>query len=127
MDASLPAPVASAMRTLGVARDGLSALEAALAMGEPQGLGRAFAEAVSMMSAAPGRIIVTGMGKSGLVARKIAATLASTGTPAFFVHAAEASHGDCGDEIGEGAPTTNVSRHDRRQAENAAANDGIDD
>jgi arabinose-5-phosphate isomerase len=96
MDVSLPAPVASAIRTLGVARDGLSALEAALAAGGPQGLGRAFAEAVSMMSAATGRIIVTGMGKSGLVARKIAATLASTGTPAAFVHPAEASHGDLG-------------------------------
>jgi arabinose-5-phosphate isomerase len=96
MDVSLPAPVASAIRTLGVARDGLSALEAALAMGGPEGLGRAFAEAVSMMAAAPGRIIVTGMGKSGLVARKIAATLASTGTPAAFVHPAEASHGDLG-------------------------------
>ena len=49
-----------------------------------------------MISAAPGRVIVTGIGKSGHIARKIAATLASTGEPAFFVHPAEASHGDLG-------------------------------
>ncbi len=59
-------------------------------------LGRDFAEAVGLMQAARGRVIVSGMGKSGHVARKIAATLASTGTPAFFVHPAEASHGDLG-------------------------------
>ncbi|MDE2373026.1 MAG: KpsF/GutQ family sugar-phosphate isomerase, partial [Hyphomicrobiales bacterium] len=60
------------------------------------GLGRPFIAAVDKIRAARGRVIVTGMGKSGHVARKIAATLASTGTPAFFVHAAEASHGDLG-------------------------------
>src|SRR5260370_30794445 len=91
MDASLSAAVASAIRTLGVAREGLSALEVALAAGGPQGLGRAFAEAVHLMAAAPGRILVTGLGKSGLVARKIAATPASTGTPAAFLHPAAAS------------------------------------
>ena len=55
-----------------------------------------FDDAVAMILAAPGRVIVSGMGKSGHVARKIAATLASTGTPAIFVHPAEASHGDLG-------------------------------
>jgi arabinose-5-phosphate isomerase len=60
------------------------------------GLGDEFALAVDMMLSAKGRVIVSGMGKSGHVARKIAATLASTGTPAQFVHPAEASHGDLG-------------------------------
>lgn len=55
-----------------------------------------FARAVSLLAGATGRVVVTGMGKSGHVARKIAATLASTGTPALFVHPAEASHGDLG-------------------------------
>ena len=55
-----------------------------------------FALALDMCAAVRGRLIVTGIGKSGHVARKIAATLASTGTPAQFVHAAEASHGDLG-------------------------------
>src|SRR5207248_5413850 len=59
-----------------------------------QELGRAFVRAVDLIAAAQGRLIVTGMGKSGHVARKIAATFASTGTPAFFVHPCEASHGD---------------------------------
>ncbi len=64
-------------------------------------LGAAFAEAVAILAAttapnANGRTVVTGMGKSGHIARKIAATLASTGTPALFVHPAEASHGDLG-------------------------------
>ncbi len=55
-----------------------------------------FAAAVDRLAAATGRVVVTGMGKSGHIARKIAATLASTGTPALFVHPAEASHGDLG-------------------------------
>ena len=59
-------------------------------------LNASFEHAIEMISAAEGRVIVTGMGKSGHVARKIAATFASTGTPAFFVHPAEASHGDMG-------------------------------
>ena len=59
-------------------------------------LGAAFADAVELMLSARGRVIVSGMGKSGHVARKIAATMASTGTPAQFVHPAEASHGDLG-------------------------------
>jgi len=61
-----------------------------------EGLGDAFDAAVARVVAAPGRTIVTGMGKSGHVARKIARTMASTGTPAYFVHPGEASHGDMG-------------------------------
>ena len=59
-------------------------------------LGAAFPRAVELVLACHGRVIVSGVGKSGHVARKIAATLASTGTPAYFVHAAEAAHGDLG-------------------------------
>lgn len=59
-----------------------------------------FTRAIDAMAAATGRVVVTGMGKSGHVGRKIAATLASTGTPAMFVHPAEASHGDLGMIIG---------------------------
>lgn len=56
----------------------------------------AFQKAVEMILAAPGRVIVTGMGKSGLIGQKIASTMASTGTPAFFLHPAEGIHGDLG-------------------------------
>jgi arabinose-5-phosphate isomerase len=96
-DARKPKPalsvhLASAFRTLETESDGLAALAAAMA----DGLGAPFTAAVETIRAARGRVIVTGMGKSGHVARKIAATLASTGTPAFFVHAADASHGDLG-------------------------------
>ncbi|MGJ8610730.1 MAG: KpsF/GutQ family sugar-phosphate isomerase [Octadecabacter sp.] len=59
-------------------------------------LGETLADAVDLILNAKGRIIISGIGKSGHIARKIAATLASTGTPAFFVHPAEASHGDLG-------------------------------
>jgi len=59
-------------------------------------IGREFAEACRLMLACRGRVVVTGMGKSGHVGRKIAATLASAGTPAFFLHPGEASHGDLG-------------------------------
>jgi arabinose-5-phosphate isomerase len=84
--------VQSALRTLETEGSGISAIAAAL-----QGpLGAAFTATVELIREARGRIIVTGLGKSGHVARKIAATLASTGTPAFFVHAAEAGHGDLG-------------------------------
>lgn len=61
-----------------------------------QALDGSFSDAVRLIMAAKGRVIVSGMGKSGHIARKIAATLASTGTPAHFVHPAEASHGDLG-------------------------------
>ena len=86
------AAVGSALRTVSTERDGLQALAGVLA----DGLGAPFAAAVAAIAAASGRVIVTGMGKSGHVGRKIAATLASTGTSAYFVHPAEASHGDLG-------------------------------
>lgn len=68
--------------------------EALLALAD--GLGASFDAAVERLRATSGRVVVTGMGKSGHVARKLAATLASTGSPALFVHPAEASHGDLG-------------------------------
>jgi arabinose-5-phosphate isomerase len=80
---------------LDVARDVL-ATEAAGLRTLAAGLGQEFSLAVDCLAHAGGRIVVSGMGKSGHVARKIAATLASTGTPAMFVHPAEASHGDLG-------------------------------
>jgi len=86
------AAIQSALRTLEAEGEGIGALAAALR----DRLGAPFIAAVDMIRAATGRVIVTGMGKSGHVGRKIASTLASTGTPAFFVHAAEASHGDLG-------------------------------
>ena len=86
------AHIASALRTLATEADGVAALSAAMS----DGMSAAFVAAVETIRAARGRVIVTGMGKSGHVARKIAATLASTGAPAFFVHAADASHGDLG-------------------------------
>ena len=88
-------PVASALRTLQLERAGIAALEEALA-GPFTRLGDEFASAVALLLGIKGRVVVTGMGKSGHVGHKLAATLASTGTPAFFVHAAEASHGDLG-------------------------------
>jgi arabinose-5-phosphate isomerase len=91
--ATAPAPaVASAIRTLGVEADGLAALATALdgPLAEP------FAKAVALIAAAKGRVIFTGIGKSGHICQKLAATMASTGTPAFFVHPSEASHGDLG-------------------------------
>jgi arabinose-5-phosphate isomerase len=89
---ALSSHLVSALRTLETESGGLAALAAAMA----DSLAAPFAAAVETIRAARGRVIVTGMGKSGHVARKIAATLASTGTPAFFVHAADASHGDLG-------------------------------
>jgi arabinose-5-phosphate isomerase len=84
--------IASAVRTLEAEGGGITALAAALG----NGLGPTFVEAVELIRGIKGRLIVSGMGKSGHVAHKIAATLASTGTPSFFVHPAEASHGDLG-------------------------------
>ena len=84
--------VAAALRTLATERDGLETLMRAIG----NGLGEAFSAAVETIAAAKGRIIVTGMGKSGHIGRKIASTLASTGTPAYYVHPGEASHGDLG-------------------------------
>jgi arabinose-5-phosphate isomerase len=71
-------------------------IEAAAVLGLKARTGESFVRAVEMMLAVRGRVVVMGMGKSGHVGRKIAATLASTGTPAMFVHPAEASHGDLG-------------------------------
>ncbi|PIW26555.1 MAG: KpsF/GutQ family sugar-phosphate isomerase [Rhodospirillales bacterium CG15_BIG_FIL_POST_REV_8_21_14_020_66_15] len=80
--------LAVARRVLAAESDGLKALAASL--------GGEFVAALDVIAGATGRVVVTGMGKSGHVARKIAATLSSTGTPALFVHPAEASHGDLG-------------------------------
>src|SRR5436305_9716709 len=91
-DARAGDPIASAVRTLTTEASGISTLATAI----HDGLGKSFTAAVELISRARGRLIVTGMGKSGHVARKIAATFASTGTPAFFVHPSEASHGDLG-------------------------------
>jgi arabinose-5-phosphate isomerase len=82
------AALAAGRRVLRVEADALAAFS--------ESLDSAFAAAVEAILRAPGRVVVSGMGKSGHVGRKIAATLASTGTPAFFVHPAEASHGDLG-------------------------------
>jgi arabinose-5-phosphate isomerase len=70
--------------------------EAAAILGLVDRLGEDFLRAVDVLYACQGRVIVTGMGKSGIICRKIAATLSSTGTPAFFLHPAEAIHGDLG-------------------------------
>lgn len=78
----------SARRVLGNEASALLALA--------QSLGDEFVEALDVLSAVTGRVVVTGMGKSGHIANKIAASMASTGTPAIFVHPAEASHGDLG-------------------------------
>jgi arabinose-5-phosphate isomerase len=84
-----------AKRALSLGRDVL-ATEAAAISSLSSRLGEPFLEAARTLFDCRGRVVVTGIGKSGHIARKIAATLASTGTPAFFVHAAEASHGDLG-------------------------------
>ena len=79
---------ATARRVFDYAKQGIEALSS--------GLGADFIAALDIFSNVTGRVVVTGVGKSGHVGRKIAATLASTGTPTFFVHAGEASHGDLG-------------------------------
>ena len=71
-------------------------IEAAAVLGLKQRVGTQFLDAVRMMLAVQGRVVVMGLGKSGHIGRKMAATLASTGTPATFVHAGEAIHGDLG-------------------------------
>lgn len=82
-------------RALDVARQALQVEADALLALIPR-LGDSFEQVVRLMLSCPGRVVVMGMGKSGHVGRKIAATLASTGTPSFFVHPGEASHGDLG-------------------------------
>ncbi|MBF9264665.1 KpsF/GutQ family sugar-phosphate isomerase [Paracidovorax cattleyae] len=89
-----PAPF-SAERAVRLARETFDTEAAALSALAAR-VGDAFADVVRRVLATSGRVVVMGMGKSGHVGRKIAATLASTGTPAFFVHPAEASHGDLG-------------------------------
>ena len=82
----------SAERTLETEIAGLSAVRAAL----KDGLGKPFQQTCDLIQKSKGRVIITGIGKSGHIGTKIAASLASTGTPSFFVHASEASHGDLG-------------------------------
>jgi arabinose-5-phosphate isomerase len=82
-------------KTLGVGRE-VILVEGRALIGLADCLDESFAEAVDLLVKTKQRVIVSGMGKSGHVARKIAATLASTGTPALFVHPAEAAHGDLG-------------------------------
>ncbi len=80
--------VESARRVLRLEAEGLEALA--------RSIGTRFSQALTLLSGLSGRVVVTGMGKSGHVARKIAATMASTGTPALYIHPGEASHGDLG-------------------------------
>ncbi|WP_336278902.1 KpsF/GutQ family sugar-phosphate isomerase [Bartonella sp. CB175] len=89
---ALQGAVASALKTIAIEKQGIEALEAAL-LGD---LSSSFISAVQAIRNAKGHVVITGLGKSGHIGTKIAATLASTGTPAFFVHAAEANHGDLG-------------------------------
>jgi arabinose-5-phosphate isomerase len=91
--ASVSASVETAKRVLRIESEAIAALAARLD-------GR-FERAVDMLMSCQGRAVVTGMGKSGLIGRKIAATFASTGTPSFFLHAAEAAHGDLGTLMGD--------------------------
>lgn len=88
-------PPFDAEQALRLARETLD-IEAAAVLGLKARVDDSFARAVQAMLAVRGRVVVMGMGKSGHIGRKIAATLASTGTPAMFVHPAEASHGDLG-------------------------------
>ncbi|MBB4095169.1 arabinose-5-phosphate isomerase [Ochrobactrum pecoris] len=90
--ADAEAAIASALRTIKTENAGLVALEEAL----NDGLSGPFVEAVKRIVASRGRLVVTGVGKSGHIGSKLAATFASTGTSAFFVHSAEANHGDLG-------------------------------
>lgn len=90
---TLEGPVASAVRTIEIETEGLQQLREALLTGD---LGATFVAAIDQIAGAKGRVIVTGLGKSGHVGKKITATLASTGTPTMFMHPSEASHGDLG-------------------------------
>ena len=89
------APAFNAAQVIRLAQETLD-IEAAAVLGLKRNVGPDFARAVEMMLKVSGRVVVMGMGKSGHIGRKIAATLASTGSPAMFVHPAEASHGDLG-------------------------------
>ncbi|MEO6319383.1 MAG: KpsF/GutQ family sugar-phosphate isomerase [Polaromonas sp.] len=92
---SFDAAIINAEQALSLARKTFE-IEAGAVLDLATRIGDEFVQAVGLMVACPGRVVVTGMGKSGHIGRKIAATLASTGTPAMFVHPAEASHGDLG-------------------------------
>jgi arabinose-5-phosphate isomerase len=115
------AAIACGLRTLEAEGGGIDALAVAMR----NGLGTPFVAAIDLIRAAQGRVIVTGMGKSGHIGNKIASTFASTGTPALFVHPAEASHGDLGmitksDVVlalswsGETAELKNITDYSRR-------------
>lgn len=95
IDHALRPAAPSAQRAIALAHETFD-IEAAAVLGLKNRIGPSFAEAVERILAVKGRVVVMGMGKSGHIGRKIAATLASTGTPAMFVHPAEASHGDLG-------------------------------
>jgi arabinose-5-phosphate isomerase len=86
-------PLPIVLRSLDLARDALHAVDGAIRL---NGLGEAIRGAVALIQGSRGRLIVTGIGKSGHIGRKIAATLSSTGTPSYFVHPSEAVHGDLG-------------------------------
>lgn len=116
-------PLGAARRTLAIEADGLAAL--GRAMDAEDGLGAAFCQAVDQIAELEGRVVVTGIGKSGHIGRKIQATLSSTGTPAIFVHPVEASHGDLGmvargdavlalSNSGETAELADIVEHSRR-------------
>ncbi len=92
---SMPPLLFEASRAIRLAQGALD-IEAAAVLGLKNRLGSGFAKAIELILGLSGRVVVMGMGKSGHIGRKIAATLASTGTPALFVHPAEASHGDLG-------------------------------
>jgi arabinose-5-phosphate isomerase len=122
----MTAAVAPLLADIDVARSVLTT-EAAGLRALADTLGEEFGRAVNLLAGASGRVVVSGMGKSGHVARKIAATFASTGTPAHFVHPAEASHGDlgmivAGDAVlalsnsGETAELADLIAHTRRFA-----------
>jgi arabinose-5-phosphate isomerase len=91
----MPVMLANTAQTLQLARETLD-IEASALLQLKARLDERFVKAVNMVLGVQGRVVVTGMGKSGHIGRKIAATLASTGTPAMFVHPGEASHGDLG-------------------------------
>jgi arabinose-5-phosphate isomerase len=90
-----PTPLFDSAQVIRLARETFD-IEAAAVLGLKSRIGDSFARAVERIYALEGRVVVMGMGKSGHIGRKIAATLASTGTPAMFVHPAEAGHGDLG-------------------------------
>src|SRR3954447_23970751 len=98
--ASAASPRIDAEHALALGREVL-AVEARAILALERRLGAPFVAAVRLLMNCRGRVVVTGIGKSGHIARKFASTLASTGTPAFFVHAAEASHGDLGMVAGD--------------------------